>query len=220
MINPTSLTFLRNLKEHNNREWFHDHKNEYQDAYNNVCDFSRALIQALAKIDPSIPLDLEPQKCIMRIYRDIRFSKDKTPYKTNFGIAISPNGKNFNGPGYYVHIQPGNSFVAAGSWYPVTEELKAIRQEIDYNFEGWRNIVFNENFLNAFGSLDTEAKLKTNPKGYFSDNPAIEFLKLKSFTASRQIGDDTLCSTGSVAMVTELFGNLYPMIVFLRNAIS
>ncbi len=220
MIASSTFSFLNAVAENNNREWFQVHKGGYETAKENVLAFTGEIIRGLSKFDPTIPSDLNPKECVMRIYRDIRFSKDKSPLKTNFGIAISSNGKNFKGPGYYLHIQPGRSFVAGGCWYPEPESLKAIRQEIDYNLSDWKEITNDPGFVKAFGSPDTEAKLRTAPKGYPSDHPAIEYLKLKSFTASAQITDSDLSKDGSVAIVTELFEKLYPLMVFLRNAIS
>lgn len=220
MIVTSAFAFLTSVSENNNREWFQVHKKEYEAARENVLSFTGEIIKGLARFDPSIPADLDPKDCVMRIYRDIRFSKDKSPFKTNFGIAISSDGKNFTGPGYYLHIQPGNSFVAGGAWFPAAEHLKAIRQEIDYNLSDWESIVNDEGFVKAFGTPDQEAKLRSAPKGYASDHPGIEYLKLKSFTASSKLADKELTGKQSVGIVTNLFERLYPMMVFLRNAIS
>lgn len=220
MITPQTLDFLNNISENNNREWFQNHKKDYLKAREDCLSFTKEIIQGLSKFDHTVPNDLKPEDCVMRIYRDIRFSKDKTPYKTNFGIAISGNGKNFNGPGYYIHIQPGTSFVAGGSWYPEKDQLNAIRQEIDYNSSEFLDIVKSEDFSSAFGDLDTEGKLKSAPKGYASDHEMIEFLKLKCFIASRQISDKELLNSTSAKAVVQTFQKMFPLMVFLRNAIS
>ncbi|MDF3077340.1 MAG: hypothetical protein K0S09_1229 [Sphingobacteriaceae bacterium] len=220
MISDKALTFLKGVAENNNREWFQSHKADHDAAKAEVLDFTSAIIDGLAKIDATIPADLQAKNCLMRIYRDIRFSKDKTPYKTNFGIAISSTGKNFNGPGYYLHIEPEKSFVAGGHWMPDPNHLKAIRQEIDYNGEDFRNIIEEKSFVKSFGILSQDDKLKTVPKGYSSDHPDIEFLKLKSFTASSAIKDKDLLSPGAAKYIVEMFGSLSPFMVFLRNAIA
>lgn len=220
MITPSTLSFLEGVSRNNDRDWFQKHKHEYEAARENALSFTAEVIKGLAKSDPLVPADLSPRDCLMRIYRDVRFSKDKSPYKTNFGIALSANGKNFKGPGYYIHIQPGKSFIAAGAWDPAPDELKAIRQEIDYNSGDWNEIITNPDFIAAFGSPDMENALRTAPKGYPSDHPAIQWLKLKSFTVSKKIDDKDLCGPKSAAIVTGLFEKLYPFIVFLRNAIS
>ena len=220
MILPSTFDFLKGVAENNDRDWFKLHKKEYEDSLKNILEFTSQIIKALSKIDPVIPDTLEAKNCVMRIYRDVRFSKDKAPYKTNFGIAISANGTNFNGPGYYIHVQPSTCFIAGGSWFPEAEQLKAIRQEIDYNSSDWHEIIDSKDFKNAFGDLDAEGKLQTSPKGYAPTHPDIEYLKLKSFTAGAKLSDQDLTSAESVKIVSGLFEKLYPFNVFLRNAIS
>lgn len=220
MISPETLEFLQGLKENNSREWFQEHKPEYERARQDVLLLTGRLIECISSIDPVVPPELDPKTCVMRIYRDIRFSKDKTPFKTNFGIAISANGKNFNGPGYYVHLEPGKSFVAGGSWFPEPGQLKCIRQEIDYNSSEWNQIMNDPGFRESFRGLGQEGKLKTVPKGYPADHPDIEYLKLKSFTASQAFSDQQLAHADAIGNIKKTFQHLYPMIVFLRNAIS
>ncbi|MDB5011941.1 MAG: hypothetical protein JWQ25_143 [Daejeonella sp.] len=219
MIEPKTLSFLKDLSENNNRDWFNSNKDEHDKAKNNVLDFVSELITELSIIDKEVPENLNPKDCVMRIYRDIRFSLNKTPYKTNFGIGISPNGKNFKGPGYYLHIEPDRSFVAGGSWFPEVNELKAIRQEIDYNYSQLQEVIEDEKFKKYFQELDREGALKTSPKGYPADHPHIHLLKLKSFTASHQLSNLQLTKPDAVKNVAEGFANLYPLIKFLRNAI-
>ncbi|HEX8376560.1 MAG TPA: DUF2461 domain-containing protein [Pedobacter sp.] len=220
MIEVYTLEFLSELAANNNREWFNSHKGDYEKSRENILDFTSHVITGLSKFDNTIPPDLNPKDCVMRIYRDIRFSNDKTPFKTNFGIAISANGKNFKGPGYYIHIQPGKCFVAGGSWHPETEELKCIRQEIDYNASELKDIVNHPGFKNVFGDLDREGALKTTPKGYSSDNENIEYLKLKSFTVTCNLKDKNLTEANAIKKVVSAFEILYPLVVFLRKAIS
>lgn len=220
MIRPETFQFLVDVSENNNRDWFQKHKEEYLLARENCLEFAHFIIQELRKFDDTLPADLQAEACVMRIYRDIRFSKDKTPYKTNFGIAISGNGKNFNGPGYYLHIQPGSSFVGGGSWYPEKDQLKAIRQEIDYNGAEFLSIVKAKTFLENFRELDPEGKLRSAPKGYDPDHELIEYLKLKSFVVSKHLTNAELQKSDAVSNVTNTFNKLYPLMVFLRNAIS
>jgi uncharacterized protein (TIGR02453 family) len=125
--------------------------------------------------------DVDASKAIFRINRDVRFSKNKAPYKTNFGASINPGGKKSMIAGYYVHIEPGKSFLAAGTYMPEAPYLSAIRQEIDYNLEEFKKIVGAKDFKKEFTSLSVEDALKTVPKGYDKENPALEFLKLKHF---------------------------------------
>jgi uncharacterized protein (TIGR02453 family) len=218
MILPSTFDFLEKLKDNNNRDWFKQNKHLYDESQKNVLEFSSTIIKSLSKIDPTIPEQLDPKDCVMRIYRDVRFSKDKSPYKLNFGIALSANGKNFDGAGYYLHLEPGKCFVGGGAWHPTMELLKSIRQEIDYNSSDWHEIVDSDSFRKTFNTLSVEDKLQTAPKGYSSDHPDIEYLKLKSFIAARNLKDKELSSSSAADIVTDSFEKLYPLIVFLRNA--
>ncbi len=220
MLNPATFTFLQGVIDNNNREWFQQHKSEFEAAKADVFQFAQTLIDGLSAFDPVIPSDLDPKLCVMRIYRDVRFSKNKDPYKENFAIAISAKGKNFDGPGYYLHIHPTQSFVAGGCWMPEPHELKAIRQEIDYNGSELHEILESPDFKNYFGELDTTEKLKTVPKGYDSDHPDIDYLKLKSFTANRSLNPVDLCNLHAAETVLKGFRALHPLMLFLRNALA
>ena len=220
MIKNSTFKFLEEVAANNNREWFQANKSRYEEARNNAIDFTREVICGLAAIDPLITKEIEPKDCVLRIYRDIRFSKDKTPYKTNIGIGISQTGKNFKGPGYYIHIQPGQCFITGGSWMPETGLLKAIRQEIDYNSADFNSIISAPDFIDYFKDLDREDALKTVPKEYSADHPDIYYLKLKSFTASHNVSNKVLTGTRSVTYTVNVLEKLYPFMEFLRNAAS
>lgn len=220
MIKSGTFDFLSDLAKNNNRDWFQENKARHDEARVNVIEFVAELIGGLSRIDNIISADLDPKACVMRIYRDIRFSLNKTPYKTNFGAGISQHGKNFKGPGYYLHIQPEECFLAGGCWMPEPDMLKSIRQEIDYNGGQFRRIVDAPAFKEYFGMADQEYKLKTMPKGYAADHPDIEYLKLKSFTFTHSLSSRELSAPGAVKAVLEGFEKLHPFIVFLRNAIS
>ena len=220
MIKAETFQFLTDISANNNREWFALNKFRHDEARQNVLEFTAEVIKGLAEVDRLLPSDLDPKDCVMRIYRDIRFSLDKKPYKTNFGAGISPNGKNFNGPGYYLHISPVECFIAAGCWMPEKEHLKLIRQEIDYNATDFKQALEKLDFQKSQGRLDTEYKLKTAPKGYPSDHPEIEYLKLKSFTVTIPLQPSELKKPRAVQKVVEGFSSLYPFVAFLRNAIS
>jgi uncharacterized protein (TIGR02453 family) len=220
MIKAETFNFLKELSVNNNREWFALNKNWHDESRQNVLDFVGALIQELSKVDPALSGDLDPKDCVMRIYRDIRFSLDKTPYKTNFGVGISPNGKNFNGPGYYLHISPDECFVAGGCWMPEKDQLKLIRQEIDYNSSDFRQSLQQFTNICSNGRLDTEHTLKTTPKGYAADHPDIEYLRLKSYTVTVPLRSSELKSPAALKTVAHAFAAIKPFIVFLRNALS
>jgi len=220
MIKTGTFDFLKDLAKNNNREWFQENKARHDEARTNVLEFVGELIEGLAKIEKTVSADLDPKTCVMRIYRDVRFSLNKTPYKNNFGAGISQQGKNFNGPGYYLHIHPEESFIAGGCWMPEPDMLKSIRQEIDYSGSDFRNIVTDPVFKKYFGEPDQEYKLKTMPKGYSADHPDIEYLKLKSFTFTHKLDPKELTRPDAAKTVLNGFEKLHPFMIFLRNAIS
>lgn len=220
MIKSETFDFLKELAVNNNRDWFFANKTRHDQAKANVIEFAAGIIARLSKIDPSIPSDLDPKTCIMRIYRDIRFSKDKTPYKTNFGLGFSDQGKNFKDAGYYINIQPSKSFIAGGCWMPEAPMLKAIRQEIDYNGVVFHEIINKTTFKNYYGSPDADHKLKTLPKGYSSDHQAIEYLKLKSFTFSHSLSSLELSQQNALDEVINGFAILSPFVTFLKGAVN
>jgi uncharacterized protein (TIGR02453 family) len=219
MIKKETFDFLADLAKNNAREWFADHKDRYEDAHQNVIAFAGELITALSKLDASVDANLDAKKCVMRIYRDIRFSKDKTPYKTNFGIGRLTKSKTPE-TGYYLQIEPGRSFIAGGYWMPEGDHIKAIRQEIDYNAADLVSIIDAPDFKKTFGEFRDQEKLKTLPKGYNADNEHIELLKLKSFIAYRDLKDKELMSSKAAENIAELCARLQPLNVFLTNAIS
>src|ERR1700753_2808144 len=151
MIRPTTYDFLKDLVANNNRDWFMANKDRYEAARQNVIAFTTELLKELHRIDPNIDDTLDPKKCVMRIYRDIRFRKDKTPYKNNFGISFPTNGTKLGQAEYYLQISPGNSFFAGGYWMPEGDHLKSIRQEIDYNAAELKSIVDEPEFVKLFG---------------------------------------------------------------------
>ncbi|MGB0929225.1 MAG: DUF2461 domain-containing protein [Chitinophagales bacterium] len=218
MLNSDTLQFLRDLKENNNREWFHDHKKTYNAAKENVIDFVQTIITEIQKFDKSI-VNLTPKQCLFRINRDIRFSKDKSPYKTNFGAGISAGGRKSMSAGYYLHIEPDNHFAGGGMWHPSSPNLKKIRQEIDYNTEDFEKIVANPKFVAFFGELQGD-QLKTAPKGYPKDHPAIQYLRYKDFVAVRKLKDTQATSSDFAAIVAETMQTMKPLKDFLNEAIG
>jgi len=219
MINRQTLDFLSDLVENNNREWFLTNKGRYESARENVIGFTDGLLKLMRTVDPSISEDLDAKKCVMRIYRDIRFSKNKTPYKNNFGISIPTTGPKLGGVEYYMHVQPGKSFIAGGYWMPEATHLKAIRQEIDYNASAIKIIIDDKEFIKLFGNFRSQDQLKTVPREYSADNENIELLKLKSFIVSHQIKDKDLLKANCDEYIAQLCGKIYPLNVFLKNAL-
>ncbi|RKD12449.1 TIGR02453 family protein [Pelobium manganitolerans] len=221
MIKAETFLFLTQLQQNNNREWFLANKEQYLSAKENVEVFADEIIAKFRKLEPRLADSLTGKKSVMRIYRDVRFSKDKSPYKTNFGISLSTTPKGIHGPGYFVQLQPGQSFVAGGMWMPEAAHLKLIRQEVDYNGDKFLAILNDTSFKRNFGnSLNNNEKLKTTPKGYDAMHPQIELLKLKSFTVSRVFDDQELQSKKSVESVVACLKEIMPFNAFLAEAID
>ncbi|TFF38225.1 DUF2461 domain-containing protein [Mucilaginibacter psychrotolerans] len=220
MIQPQTLGFLTDLVDNNNREWFQANKERYDTARENLIAFTTELISKVHQIDPGVSADLDPKKSVMRIYRDIRFRKDKTPYKNNFGISIPSHGLKLGGAEYYLQIQPGKSFIAGGYWMPEAEHLKAIRQEIDYNAADLKKIIDEPEFVKLFGDFKKQEQLKTVPRDYSADNENIELLKLKSFVVFHPLNDKQIQSADAVKLIAGLCSKIYPLNAFLKNAIG
>jgi uncharacterized protein (TIGR02453 family) len=182
--------FLTALKANNNKAWFDDHRAEYQEIRKEWLDFVSAVLVPLQKEHPSLQ-HLEPKHCIFRINKDIRFSKDKSPYKTNFGMQINFKSKKDIFCGYYLHIEPQNTFLAGGVYMPPSAALAAIRQEIDYNAAQFKDILKNKALQAEFGKMQGD-KLVKAPKGYELNNPMLEYLKHKSFIFQKPIAVNQL----------------------------
>jgi len=220
MIISETLNFLADLKQNNNREWFQANKQRYEAARYNAEQFTTALIAGLSKVDPNVDTGTDAAKCVMRIYRDIRFSKDKTPYKTFFGIHNLTAGKYADRMGYFIHLEPGNSYVAGGYWMPEGEHLKAIRQEIDYNADDLKEIVDKPAFKKLFGEFRDQERLKTVPGGYDAANENISLIKLKTFGAVHNLKDADLQQKDIAVKIAGICKEIYPLLQFLKNAIT
>jgi uncharacterized protein (TIGR02453 family) len=220
MIYQESLDFLKALAANNNREWFSANRERYDIAKDNVVDFTGQLLAKLQKIDPAIDETLDPKKRVMRIYRDIRFSKNKTPYKNNFGVSIPSMGSKPGTIEFYLQIQPGNSFIGGGYWMPEAPNLKTIRQEIDYNAGELRQIIDDKEFVKLFGDFKKQEQLKSVPREYDADNENIDLLKLKSFVGWRKISDEEITGSNAVQLVADACSKIYPLNVFLKNALA
>ncbi|MBD1364879.1 DUF2461 domain-containing protein [Mucilaginibacter sp. ZT4R22] len=220
MIQAQTLDFLKELVDNNNREWFQANKERYDKARENLIELTTSLISKVHQIDPGVSADLDPKKSVMRIYRDIRFSKNKTPYKNNFGVSIPSHGLKLGGVEYYLQIQPGKCFIAGGYWMPEAEHLKAIRQEIDYNAADLKKIIDEPGFVKLFGEFRKQEQLKTVPRDYNADNENIELLKLKSFVVFHPLTDKEVQSATAAEDIAGLCSKIYPLNVFLKNAIG
>ncbi|OYQ31984.1 TIGR02453 family protein [Flavobacterium cyanobacteriorum] len=221
MLQKETLQFISDLKANNNRDWFQANQKRYDAYKKEYKQLIEAFIAEMSKGDASLA-QLEPKHCSFRINRDIRFTKDKSPYKTNMGIWMCEGRKGTNKAGYYVHIEPGASFVAGGLYMPEVADLKKVRREIAGFYEDLEAIVGHEVFIKLFGTLDRDENiaLKTAPKDFDKEHPAIEFLKLKSFTATAKISDKELDDKNFVKKTSEKLLVLKPLIEFLNRGLS
>ncbi len=213
------LKFLKDLSKNNDREWFEKNKPKYLAAKDSFEEFVAPLLNELIKFDSAL-MGLNPKKLTFRIYRDVRFSKDKRPYKTNFGASFSPAGKGMGKPGYYLHIEPGNkSFVAGGLFMPEPENLGKVRQEIDYNGDKLAKIVNDKKFKKDFPGFWDEDKLKRAPKGFEEGSKYIEWLKLKSFIMMRPLSDVEVKDKMFMKTIITIYKMVKPLNDFLAEAI-
>jgi uncharacterized protein (TIGR02453 family) len=219
MLKKQTFHFLNLLAENNNREWFAVNKHLYEEAKADLFPMIAKLIKELAAIDPEYAADTEPKKALMRIYRDVRFSKNKDPYKKNYGIAFDVKGYGPRTPSYYLHLQPGNCFFGAGFWQPEAPVLKMIREEIDYNTSEFSAIINDKKFTKIY-RLSQEDKLKNAPKGYEIDHPAIDLLRLKSFIAIYPLKEEEFFKETIVDKLITAFATIQPFILFLRKAVD
>ena len=220
MLSGSTLQFLKNLEKNNNKPWFDTHRNDYEDARTDFLQMVSRLIPLIAKFDSSVA-ELEAKNCVFRINRDVRFSKDKRPYKNNMAAYFNRDGKKGLGAGYYLHVEPKKSFVAVGIWMPEPKVLAAIRQEIDYNYKEWQQLFSSSAIKKAFPEgLSSENKLSRPPKGYSEDNPGIEIIKLKSFVLSGALTDEDLKAKNAAASVAKTMQAAFPFVEFLNRAID
>lgn len=222
MLQKTTLSFLKELKKNNTKEWFDANRKKYEAAKADFSALTNAVIKDLGKKDPSIAL-LQAKDCTFRMNRDVRFSKNKDPYKTNMGMYLSRGGKKSLFSGYYFHLEPGgNSFMGGGLYMPEPDVIKKVRQEIDYNWAEFNKIISQKKFKATYGDLQREEGmvLSREPKGYEKDNPAIEYIKLKSWVATAPITDQLLNTEELVKEISGAFATLQPMIEFLNKALE
>ncbi|NLE36072.1 MAG: DUF2461 domain-containing protein [Bacteroidales bacterium] len=216
-INRTTISFLLDLSRHNDRLWFAENRSRYEAARNNFSQFVQAVIDEIVEFEP-IMRGLEAKSCIFRINRDIRFTRDKSVYKTNFGAFMVRGGKK-NGdrfPGYYLHIEPGQSFVSGGAYIPPSPWLNRIRENISVNGDRLVQIISTREYRRYFDGLEGE-KLKVPPRGYSKDHPHIELIKMKSFLPEKLLTDEEVVSPGFYGVVTGAFRAMKPLNDFLSE---
>ncbi len=214
----TILGFLQELKKNNKREWFQANKTCYEDATAEFEGIVGDVVKGISNFDSSIGL-LKPKDCIFRIYRDVRFSKNKDPYKINMGAAFSKGGRKSSYAGYYLHIEPDNSFIGGGKWQPEPGVLKSIRYEIYQKTEEFKKIIENGNFLNLFGKISGD-KLIRPLKGFPQDFEDIELLKFKSYVAGGNIPANLMTRKKFLPYVVDAFQKMHPFIEFLNDCVD
>jgi len=212
------LHFLSELKENNNKEWFDLNRNRYEASRKKVLFLTEMIIHEISKFDTEIGHP-DPKNCVFRIFRDVRFATDKTPYKTNMGSYIAPGGRKSISAGYYIHIEPGGSFVGGGSYCPPPDALKAIRTEIFDHPEDFNHLISKNSFRKAYPEMYDD-KLKTAPKGFPKDFPEIDLLKYKSFAFTSKLDDAAVTSDLYVEKIIDSLKELYPVNRFLNAALE
>jgi uncharacterized protein (TIGR02453 family) len=222
MLTASTLQFLKKLDKNNNKAWFDANRKQYEAAKLDFANLTGQVITQFGKKEPSIAL-LQPKECVFRINRDVRFSKNKAPYKNNMGASIKAGGKKSLVAGYYFHLEPGGkSFVGGGLYMPDAAIVGKIRQEIDYNYAEFLKIVQNKRFVAQYGGLDFSEgmSLVREPKGYEKENPAITYIKLKSWVATAPLSDTALQDKNLATQLTKAFEYLQPLISFLNEGIK
>lgn len=216
LIQPTTLGFLKELAKHNDRDWFAKHKARYTAAHENLMAFADALLTAMRQHDH---IETPSGKAsLMRIYRDTRFSKDKTPYRTYMGGGFSRATKKLRG-GYYFQIGPGQSLAAGGFFSPNPADLLRIRQDMDYHYPDWQKLLKNKTLAQTFGELKGN-KLITAPQGFAKDHPVIELLRHKQFYFERTFTDEEVLSGSFVKLLNQTFKNLRPYFDYMSEVLT
>lgn len=214
-IDKSTLQFLSGLKKNNNKQWFASNKELYHQSQNNILEFTNALIQEISKFDATIK-KTRPEQCLFRIYKDVRFSKDKTPYKTNFGAFICPGGRKTGNAGYYLHIQPDASMLAGGMYHPEPARLEKIRKKIDSNAAPFKRILNHKDFKKYFKELKGD-QLKTVPRGYAKDHPEKELLRYKDYLVVYDLKNNQLTKKDFFDQTIDVFKKIKPLSTYLNK---
>ncbi len=212
------IDFLTELQENNNREWFTENKKKYEEARHAFNSMVEVLIPALAVSNPELA-NLQVKDTVFRIYRDIRFSKDKTPYKTQMGAYIAPGGRKSLFAGYYIHIEPGASMLAGGSYCPQSDILKKIRAEIYYNIDEFKSILEEKKFKSLFGTING-SKLVRPPVGFDKTFPDIDLLKYKDYTVVHQVPNEFFSNPDFIKNTVKVFNEMKKLNDFLNRSVE
>ncbi|KAL4793997.1 hypothetical protein BDV19DRAFT_365766 [Aspergillus venezuelensis] len=232
-LHPNTLLFLKDLAKNNERQWLKAHDPDYRTSKKDWETFVEALTEKITEKDSTIP-ELPAKDLVFRIHRDIRFSKNPTPYKTHFSAAWSRTGKKGPYAAYYVHCQPGASFVGSGLWNPEADKLALLREDVDGNSQGLKAVLREEGMrreffggipddeekaVKAFVSHNSESALKTKPKGYDHDNENIQLLRLRSYTIGKRVPDADLLGPDAQEKIAALIGIMEPFVTYLNSVV-
>ncbi|WP_419868447.1 DUF2461 domain-containing protein [Chryseobacterium sp. CT-SW4] len=213
-ISSSTFDFLKKLSKNNNREWFNAHKELYIQSQENVISFLEDLIKEMGEFDPEL-LKIDAKKSLFRIYRDTRFSKDKSPYKTNFGSSLGM-GKGSQKGGYYLHLEPKKSFIAGGIYMPEPSVLKEIRKEISLYGDEFLKIINQKDFKKYFPELDQESKLVKVPQGFEKEDTMGDYLKLKNFIVIHYLSDEEVMNPKAAGKMAAIYQVMKPLNDFLN----
>ena len=211
-LNPDILSFFAELETNNNREWFEPQKKRFKVLEAEMKQFSADLVEAMNEHD-----SIDRYK-LFRLYRDVRFSKDKTPFKTHFGISFHREKPALRG-GYYLHIKPGDNFIATGFWNPDKDDLKRIRKEIEIDAEEFREIIAEPSFKTIWGSLEGD-EVKTAPKGFSKEDPNIDLIKKKAYLFTKRYSDKEVLSKNFLQQVNADFQAVRPFFDYMSSVLT
>jgi uncharacterized protein (TIGR02453 family) len=222
MIDPRTYKFLSGLKANNTREWFKDHRADYEDVKSNLIEVAAKLTAEVARFDEAIRQSgFDPTLAVTRMNRDMRFSKDKTPYKTDFFVMVRSSPHFQRIAGYSVHIEPGGSYASAGIFRTERGPLSKIRNRISRHFNEWRSIVESPKVKRMFpDGFITPSVLKNGPKGFDKDDPAIEYLKLEGFSLNHRMTDAEMSAKGALAEWVSAHKTASPLVDFINTAVA
>jgi len=212
------LDFLKDLDANNSREWFDLNRDRYDATRKQFLVVAEQLIHDIRQFDDEVPV-LNPKDCVFRIFRDVRFSKDKLPFKSNYGCFIARGGKKSGFAGYYLHIQPGECFLSGGIYMPLPEYLQAIRQEIYYHPQNYIGLIEDKSFKSTY-TLEYSNKLKTAPKGYPKDWEFLDLIRNRNYAFGHRIEENELFAPDFIKKAIDLFKIIYPLNRFLNKAVD
>jgi uncharacterized protein (TIGR02453 family) len=219
-MKPYTLKFLKDLKSNNKKIWFDAHRKQYNEAKKDFLNDYEAILLGIANFDENVERNIDNCRKIFRINRDARFSKDKTPYKNNFGASVYSGDRENTPPIYYIHVEPTECGIAIGEYMPDATRLQKIREYIAKHYLDFEDIIFDRDFGEEWGELSTEMTLKRPPVGFDANHPAIKYLKLKSFTFWKPLKDTDLLNKNYVEKSVNSFKKAYEFIQFMNKAIK